>query len=235
MKNEIICRSCNTANAPHNLNCSNCKSYLRDRVVNIDLWHTFSLLTTTPSEGFKIIRNSEHKNFIILLFALAVFKLLHNTMFLSMFYTGEPNVTNHLLRNFLVVAGIFLVITIIFSISLKIIAGLFKIKIRFWDNLALFLYSFFPYGLAFVIFLPLEYVVFAEYMFSNNPSWFALNPPLAYLFTFLEGSCVLWSAFLLYCGVKTQTNSKLFSLVFSLVFIFITYLTYFVVSKYLFM
>lgn len=235
MKNEIICTNCGSANAPHSLTCTNCNSYLRERVVNIDLWHTLGLLTVTPSIGFKLIRNSEHKNFIYLLFIIVAVKILQNTMFLSMFHYKEPVVTSFIIRNMAIVSGVFLVLAVAFSFALKISAQISKFKLRFWDNFAILMYSFFPYTLALIVFLPLEYIIFAEYLFSLNPSWFSVNPSLAYLFSFLELGCFLWSAFLLYCGIKTQTDSKLFSASLSLVFIFITYLTYFVLSKYLFM
>jgi hypothetical protein len=235
MKNEVLCKSCNAPNPAYRLNCSSCGSYLRDRAVNIDLWKTLALLLYSPSEGFKTIRNSEHKNFIVFLFVLIAMKLLQGSMFISLFHLPDPYLTKNLIRNYLIAGGLFFSIAVLFSFLLKVIAGWAKTSLRFWDNFAVFIYAFFPYGAAFVILFPLEYVIFAEYLFSINPSWFALNAPLAYMFSFLEGISVLWGYLLMYFALKTQTNSKVFSMCFSLVFIFITYLAYFVLSKYLFM
>jgi Yip1 domain. len=235
MKNEIKCPGCNTVNPSHQLNCTNCNSYLRGRVVNIDLWKTFAVLTYSPREAFTLIRDSEHKNFLLMLFIFIVLKMFPNSIFLSLAYYIEPDIFKHFLLAFGVVAGAFLALNFLFAYMLKFIAKMNGIKIRFWDNISLFLYSFFPYLIGLIILLPLEYIVFGEYLFSRNPSWFVLNSSFAYLFIFLEASLLLWNGFLLFCAVKLQTNSKLFSVSFSLVFIFITYLTYFVVSKYLFM
>lgn len=235
MKNETTCRSCNTINAAYRLNCTNCNAYLRDRVVNIDLWHTFSKLTSEPADGFKLIRNSEHKNFILLIFMLAVMKLMQNTMFLSLAYYLEPNITRNFFLNFVIIAVIFSVLIVGSSFLLKFIAKIKGTSLRFLDNLAIILYSFFPYAGAFIILLPLEYVIFGEYLFTRNPSWFVLNTAFAWLFTLIEAAFFIWSSFLLISGLRSQTNNKLFSVIFGLVFIFITYLTYFVVSKYLFM
>jgi glucose-6-phosphate-specific signal transduction histidine kinase len=235
MKNEIICPICNTENPAYSLTCGNCKSYLRERVVNIDLWKTLATLTVSPSEGFISIRNSEHKNFIALIFFAAILKILHDTMFLSLFYYSEPEITKNLLTNLAIVGGIFLALTVVFSLSLKAIALIGRVKLRFKDNLAIFLYSFFPYIIGVIILLPLEYIIFGEYLVSRNPTWFRLSSSFAYMFTALEGAILLWNIFLLIVGIKTQTNSKLFSVCFGLVFIFITYFAYFITSKYLFM
>jgi len=235
MKNEVTCSNCGGANPAYKLNCNKCGSYLRDRVVNIDLWKTFGLIIVSPAEGFTLIRNSEHKNFLLFLFLMLSVKMFFNSALISFVYYSTPNVTARMALGFAVSAGIFLISTLLFALSLKYIAKMLKTETRFWDNVSVYIYSFFPYLVGLILLLPLEYIIYGEYLFSTNPSWFALNNSFAYLFAGLEAAAFLWQLFLLYCAIKVQTNSRLFSLLFGLVFIFITYLAYFVISKYLFM
>src|ERR1039458_8374525 len=84
MKNVIICKSCSTENPYYEVICSNCHSFLRDRIFNIDLWKTIEQLIETPVKAFRRIIQSEHKNFISLIFIFAVFKLFISSIFISL-------------------------------------------------------------------------------------------------------------------------------------------------------
>ena len=71
------CKKCNHINPAYKYICSECKSYLRERVVNIDLWNTIQLIIEDPHKAFKQIIFAEHKNFIIFIsFFIAVKNLI---------------------------------------------------------------------------------------------------------------------------------------------------------------
>src|SRR4030065_2879879 len=91
MKNGIICKNCQTLNPFHELTCRNCKSYLRERVYNLDLWKLLEQLIESPLNGFTKIIHSEQKNFVVFIILLSSIKFFINTIF---FFLTNPE--NHL-------------------------------------------------------------------------------------------------------------------------------------------
>ena len=62
MNKKIKCDNCGKENDFFALNCNNCKSYLRARVVNIDFWKTLWEMIEAPKEAFMKVIFAEHKN-----------------------------------------------------------------------------------------------------------------------------------------------------------------------------
>ena len=92
MKNVITCKSCGAENPFYGIICTECKSYLRERIVNIDLFNVTSLLIHSPREAFTQIIRAEHKNFIFFLLLLASAKFLVNSMYIALAVSKfEPN------------------------------------------------------------------------------------------------------------------------------------------------
>jgi hypothetical protein len=70
MKNNINCPSCGKSNSFYNLNCVECKNFLRNRIANIDLWDTISQILHSPSETIKNLVFAQKKNYLFLLIIL---------------------------------------------------------------------------------------------------------------------------------------------------------------------
>lgn len=213
MKNLLICKNCGTENSFYKFNCTKCKAILRERIVNIDLWHTLNLLIDTPGRAFQSIIHAEHKNFIVFLGSLLILKIFINSVVISeQLYDTSDSALLFLLLAFFVVPVFLITAAYKMKFSLKI----FRIDTRFKDDYSVLTYSFIPYIYALVFLFPVEITLFGGYLFSNNPSPFELKLIPAYILCGLEVLMALWSIVLLFSAVKVNSKSNLYSLIFSL-------------------
>jgi len=234
MNNSITCSNCASENPPYAYTCKNCNSYLRERVFNIDLWKVVGLLIESPKKGMETIVFSEHKNFISFLVILIAVKLLVNIRFISLISIGSFNHSTSLYLSYLIVLGVFLVYLILFSICFTSINKLLRISTRFRDNFALFTYSLLPNVFGIIILFILELVVFGEYLFSINPSPFVIKGFIAYIFAGAEIMIIVWSIVLYYKVFKFQTDSLLYSIIYTFAFYFCLAVILFYLSKFIF-
>ncbi len=218
MKNFILCKNCNTQNPFYGLICSNCKSYMRERIFNIDLWNILGLLIENPQEAFKKIIFSEHKNFLTFLILLTAGKLLIDSMFISLVTHKTEPFFGKILFDYFVILSWIIILIIIISILFRVVHRLFKYETRIKDNAAVLVYSMAPHVFGLVILYLIELIVFGADLFSNNPSPFSLKEFLAYTLTGFEALLVLWGVFLSIIGIYTQTKSTIYSIIAGLFF-----------------
>ena len=81
MTNIVQCPNCEIENNFYNLNCTKCGSLIRERVVNIDLWHTIGKIIDTPSKAFRNIIFAENKNYTFFLTIFFALKLTFNSFY----------------------------------------------------------------------------------------------------------------------------------------------------------
>jgi len=233
MKNVIICKSCSTENPYYEVICLNCHSFLREKIFNIDLWKTIEVLIDSPVKAFRRIIQSEHKNFISLIFIFAVFKLFISSIFISLAIFKNEQALNFFITRFLFFAGGMLILFIILSLLLLLVIKGGGIKTRFKDLFAVLTYSLMPYSFAAIILFPIELIIFGQYLFSVNPSPFIIKSFFAWVLLSLEFLLILWSVFLTVTGIFAQTKSLRFSLVNSIIFNIIVYSSIYFYSVYL--
>ena len=233
MKNVIICKSCSTENPYYEVICLNCHSFLREKIFNIDLWKTIEVLIDSPVKAFRRIIQSEHKNFISLIFIFAVFKLFISSIFISLAIFKNEQALNFFITRFLFFAGGMLILFIILSLLLLLVIKGGGIKTRFKDLFAVLTYSLMPYSFAAIILFPIELIIFGQYLFSVNPSPFIIKSFFAWVLLSLEFLLILWSVFLTVTGIFAQTKSLRFSLVNSVIFNIIVYSSIYFYSVYL--
>lgn len=216
MKNVITCKNCNDENPYFSFICGNCRAYLRERVVNIDLWKTIGELVESPAKAFSQIIHAEHKNFIFLLSFLIGIKYFINILILSEpFFGGSRIFYNSLYAFFFSIAGV-LILPALFSYFFTRFTDMFKVKTRFKDNFAFFIYSQVPHVFALVFLFPVELVLFGGFLFTTNPSPFVLKPTPAYTLAIMELILFLWAIVLGYWAVYTATRSRIYSILISL-------------------
>lgn len=223
MKNVIICKSCNTENPYYEFICINCHSFLREKIFNIDLWSTIDQLIVTPVKAFRRIIQSEHKNFISLIFIFAVFKLFISAIYLSLLTFRNEEALNFFIPRFILFAGGMLLLFLFISLLLVWILKGRGIKARFKDLFAILTYSFMPYSFAAIILFPVELIIFGTYLFSVNPSPFIVKSFLAWALAILELLVIMWSIFLTITGTFAQTKSIKFAIANSIIFNIIVY------------
>ncbi len=212
LKNNITCKNCNTENALYELICKNCKSYMRERIVNLDLWNILALLIENPSAAFKKIIQAEHKNFIVFLLFIIGLKILINVMFVSLVTINNSEAYYNFFLNYLYVTSAFILILFLYSIVLKYISKYFTLKIRIKDTLAITIYSLLPYVIGSLFFFPLELIVFGDSVFSLNPSPFILKPSFAYLLLVCESALLLWSVLLSVKAFIVLSNNTIYGM-----------------------
>jgi len=218
MKNSIVCPACSAENPSYVYICKNCKSYLRERVNNIDLWKVIGLLIENPKKAFQIIIYSEHKNFITFIILIVAAKLLVNARFLSMLSLGDFIPFTGLFLSYILVLGVTTIFIILYSSLITKLNGNLEIRNRFRDNLSVLIYSLTPYVIGIVFLIIIELAVFGGYLFSVNPTPFIVKGFIAYMFLGAEILLILWTMFLTFVAIKVQTNSILSSILYTIAF-----------------
>lgn len=229
-KNEIICNNCGSRNPEFEYKCSNCKAFLRDRIVNIDLGEALVRIIDSPSETLRKIKFSEHKNYIFFLLFFLSIRFLILSRFISVPFVYETIKLNTFLL-ILISFGITIKLFLFLSFLLQKIISLLNIKVRFKDILAVIIYSSLPNLFALFILFPIELVFYGEYLFSNNPYPFQIKESVFYFLLIIETLTIFWSIFLAYTGIKEFVKAKLFSFIVSVLTWFIISLVLFLESK----
>jgi len=222
MKNVVVCKNCNSENPFYELICNNCKSYLRERIYNIDLWKTIGLLIESPSRAFKTIIFSEHKNFLILLFILVSGKMLLNGIFLTIYFKKWNAYLSGYFGSYVIILIFTMIMILIFSEIFSEVTKTLGVKTKFKDNFSIITYSFLPFTFGFLILFPIELILFGEYLFYYNPSPFIIKETFAYILLSFEAILIIWSIFLTFTAIKVQSGNTVYSFVFTL-FIHLTF------------
>lgn len=234
MKNLNICNNCGAENPSYQLTCVSCKSYLRERIVNLDLWNLLGLMLHSPSEAFKLIIYAEHKNFIFFILLFTSIKLTINSIFLFLLsYTGDP-VLNNFFLNALIIFFILTVILFLFSFAAKFIYKAAGLNTRVKDTFAVLTYSFVPYIYALVFLFMIELIIFGSVIFSQNPSPFVIKSTIAYTLAAFEAATVLWSVILSLIGLKVLLKSKVHAIISGVIFNLLIFSILIFSSTYLF-
>jgi hypothetical protein len=215
MTNIVVCKNCQTENPFYQLICKNCKSFLRERIFNIDLWKVLSLLIESPVKGFQTIIYSEHKNFTALILLLAAGKFAIDLIFFSVLKSGTPLI--RFFPAFISVAILLALLMFIFSLLLFNLGRLIGVQTRLMDNFSILIYSLVPHIFALIILFPIEIVIFGGNLFSTNPSPFIIKPAIAYTLLVFELLIILWGIFLIISAIYTQFKNLLISIAGSII------------------
>ena len=218
MKNSIICPTCITENPSYVYICKKCKSFLRERVYNIDLWKIIGLLIENPKKAFQLIVYSEHKNFVLFIILFVAIKFLINARFLSMLSLGDFVPTSSLYLSYFLALCITALYLFLFSFFVTIINKKLGAGNRLRDNIAVLTYSLLPNALIVIFLIIIELAVFGEYLFSVNPTPFVIKGFIAYMFAGAEILIILWTMFLTFVAFIVQTNSILSSIIYTIIF-----------------
>ncbi len=207
------CNKCLHYNAPYQSICENCKAYLREKIVNIDLWITIQKLIESPSEAFRNIVFAEHKTFIFFLLFFISIKNLILARFISIPELGKEGSTTPLF--FLLFLSVLITAGFIFFISFiqsKILHRI-KIKLRTIDVIALNIYSQIPLIFSLVLIFPVELIVLGTDVFSNNPFAFQIKPTVTYILITIETIMILWTFILYYLCIRFTGIKKIYSII----------------------
>lgn len=234
MKNIITCPNCKSENPYYGLTCSNCNSFIRDRVSNLDLWNIMGLLIEKPVIAFQKIIFSEHKNFIFFILFFASIKLLINARFVSLITIGMFTTETSLSISFLIVLSSLFILLLLFAIIFTRINSMTGFSTRFKDIFSIEIYSQLPHVFGLIVLFPIELIIFGDYIFSLNPSPFVIKEMIAYTLLSVEILLVLWSFFLSVVGFYAHYRKLFLALVSALFFNGALLLLLYFSSRYIF-
>ena len=234
MKNVVRCPNCGTENPLYKLTCLKCKTYLRERIYNLDLWKVIGLLIESPAKAFKLIILSEHKNFILLMIVLFSVKAFIDSRFLSIIYSGSSSLKLNLSYSILLTVAAGIIIIYVYSVIIFFVNKIAGLNTRIRDNNAVLSYSLLPYSFGILILFPIELIIFGQYLFSDNPSPFIIKPVVAFTLLGFEGLLILWSIFLSVSGIYAVSKNIFYAVISGILFNFYLYCFLFLLSKILF-
>ncbi len=231
---QITCQKCSHINPLYTSICQNCKSYLRERVVNIDLWKTIGQLIEDPINAFRQIIFAENKNYLLFILILITIKNLIVSRFYSVPFLGKEGVTSSLFLSYLMIFILTLFVLIAFTYLLKILFKKIKIDLRFKDIFSVNIYSFIPFiiGLAFIF--PVDLVVLGGDLFSNNPNPFQIKPTVSYMLAGFEILSFLWSIYLVFKGIHSVSRRLNLSVLLTILLFALLISLYFFSSRIIF-
>ena len=228
------CKKCNHINPPYKNICSECKSYLRERIVNIDLWDTIRLVIEEPAKVFRNIIFAEHKNFILFITFFIAIKNLIIARFFSVPELGINGVESSFLLSLVLIILVTLLLIVSFSLIQKNIYSKKEVKLRFKDIYAVNTFSFTPYLFGLVFIFPVELVVLGGDIFSNNPYSFEIKPLITYTLMGFELITISWSFYLIYKNLMTISLNKKYSIFFTILYFLTWFATLYFSSKIIF-
>jgi len=196
MKNIVTCPNCSSENPYYKLTCSNCNSYIRDRISNLDLWNIISVLIESPVKAFQKIIYSDHKNFIFFILFFVSIKFLVNARFISLITIGKFTTTTSLPVSFILILSFLVIVLILFAFIFTRINSSSGFNTRFKDIFSIVTYAQLPYLFGLTVLFPIELIIFGDYIFSLNPSPFVIKEMIAYTLFTVELLLILWSIFL---------------------------------------
>jgi hypothetical protein len=155
-------------------------------------------------------------------------------MFIALLSLKEQAELGNFIRNYLITFIVLLLVLTLNSYLVTLVFKKGKLETRLKDNFSIIIYSFVPYIFGFLVLFPIELILFGEYLFSANPSPFILKESLAYTLLAFEMLIILWTCFLSFIALFTQSRDIVFSLAASLIINLIVYSTLYVSSVALF-
>lgn len=215
MKNFTLCPNCSSENPIYHSKCKNCGAFIRDRVINVDLWSTIGQLVESPVKGFTRIIEAEHKNFVVFIWLLAGFKFWVDANFIYLaIYKTDPFLSRFV-AEYLIVS--FLIAAVVLAISVALKFTTVQLKTRVKDVFSLITYSFIPHFFGAIILFTIELIIFGGYLFSNNPSPFILKETAAVILSIFEGLIIIWGILLSVFSFYALSRSRIFSVLMAFV------------------
>jgi hypothetical protein len=198
----LRCPTCNAENDSYALICTNCRGYLQNRVPNLDLFETVWGVVESPPGTFRRIALAEHKNYSFVLFTGLGVAIMFTLFWLHRFGNVIDSIPGLLGAG--LAAGIVVgpILGFVLPGVAHLVLTLSGVKVRFRNSLAALAYAVSPVVSSVVIILPIELALFGMYLFTSNPSPYALKPVAYVMLIGFDSLLALWSILLGVVGLK---------------------------------
>ena len=192
----ITCSVCKTQNDEYAITCGNCKSYIQNRIPNLDFFETVWKVIESPKKAFHDITLAEHKNYSLLLFALFGVAL----SFTGFWYFRLGTRFDSLLDLLGKAAGIGIIVgfasAVLFTLFFEMMIKLFGGKGTVRNSLGLLAYATTPVALSLVMILPIELLTFGMFLFTSNPDPSTIKPGMYVTLIAFDALMALWAVML---------------------------------------
>jgi Yip1 domain len=215
----IICGVCKTENDEFAITCRNCKSYIQNRIPNLDFFDTAWKAIESPRRAFHDITLAEHKNYSLLLFALFGIGLSLTGFWYFKLGSRFESILNLLGEAIAIGVVLGFVSAALFSVLLSLTIRMMGGKWAIRNSLGILAYATTPVSLSLVFILPVELLSFGMYLFTSNPDPFTLKPGIYIALISFDCAMALWAFVLSVVGTSV---SKQLSVVKSLVAMVVT-------------
>lgn len=217
-KNRIKCPNCGAENEYYKDICTSCKSYIRARVVNIDLWKSIWYIVESPLKVFKEIIFAEHKNYIVFLIIVMGIKFFLNSLIISNLLFKQDPLNETPLTHVFPAAAIFIALIFLLSYLFTKVLNAAGYKNIYKSVTAVLIYTFVPSVMIFAILSPIEFALFGQHWFYFNPSPVSLKQNAALILFGVEVIVYIWGCLLSIKAFTALTGNKKLSILFGFIF-----------------
>lgn len=192
----ITCGVCGSKNDDLSVVCSTCKGFLQGRTDALDLFATVWGLVENPRETMRRIVLAKHKNYVLLLSALAGIYLVLEIAWYKSLASVVPDIL--LLLVLAIVAGpvfgwfLLSAATVVLLHMTHAYGGRGTTRNLF----AALSYSTVPLVAALWVIVPLQFAVFGVYFFGSNPPPLVIKPVEYVLILGIKGVLALYAFYL---------------------------------------
>ena len=204
----ISCSICQTSNHHLETICTQCHAFLQTRIDNLDLFGTAWKLFERPMSAFRTIAIAEHKNYGIILSALAGVSMAFVSLWALKAGEYDHTLISVISLGVTVgpVAGILVVLFL--ALCLKFFSQCIGRFSSFRNAFAVMAYSTIPLVIALLFVFPIELLTFGNFFFMSNPSPYLLKPLSYVTLLSLHAGFALWSSLLALIGVKMLLDTS---------------------------
>jgi hypothetical protein len=204
----IVCPVCNSDNGHLSVVCVSCGSYLQSKVDNLDLFSTAWQLIESPKKAFRRIAIANHKNYTVVLAAIAGIGLAFSLMWMLNVGNSEITLLQILAMGFVLGPIVGILHVLVIAVIQDMISRFMRLKSRYRNVFAVISYASVPICLSVIFLLPIEILSYGKYFFSTNPSPYTIKP-LSYVFMLgLDVLFVGWTLALYVIGVRVLYDIK---------------------------
>jgi hypothetical protein len=205
----ITCGVCRTQNDEFATTCRNCKSYIQNRIPNLDFFDTVWKIIESPRLAFHNITLAEHKNYSLLLFSLFGIGLSLTGFWYFKLGSRFESLLDLLGKAIAIGVGLGFVsaalFTFLFSLTVRIMGGKWELR----NSLGVLAYSTAPVSLSLALILPIELLSFGMYLFTSNPDPYTLKPDIYIALMSFDCAVALWAFGLAVVGASVSKQLSL--------------------------
>ncbi|HEY6951739.1 MAG TPA: Yip1 family protein [Bacteroidota bacterium] len=187
------CPVCRTENDEFATVCRNCKSFIQNRIPNLDFFATVWKVIESPRQAFHDITLAEHKNYSLLLFSLFGIGLSFTAFWYFKLGSRFDSLLDLLAKAVFSGVALGLVCAMLFTVLFHLTARVLGGRGSFRTSLGVLAYATTPVFLSLVLILPIELLTFGMFLFTSNPDPYTIKPGLYVALISVDVAVSLWA------------------------------------------